>query len=55
MWVETCNSCISTVLSVYTGNCGNLTLWSAATRKPLQGRCTGGNSSFVQFNAVNGQ
>ena len=54
MWVETCNSCFGTVLSVYTGTCSSLNLVACNTQA-TQGRCAGSQNSFVQFAVTSGQ
>jgi hypothetical protein len=56
VWINTCGSAIDTVLSVYTGNCGSLSLLGCNDNAAIgNGPCGGSLQSFLTFNALAGQ
>ena len=55
VWLNTCGSTIDTVMSVYTGTCGSLSLVGCNDKAPVgSGPCGGTLQSFLSFNATAG-
>jgi len=51
VWLDTCRSGFDTVMAVYSGTCGNLSLIDC-NDNVAAGRCIGSQYSFVSFNAT---
>jgi hypothetical protein len=54
VWTDTCINNFNTVVSVYTGPCGGLSLVACNDDAGPNGMCPGSQGSFLTFNAVAG-